>query len=252
MREEQDMGEQSVWSPRFARWSIVLGVLALTTAGLGLTLARYDVIGKLAGFSALLGGGLIALVAFLFGVAALVAGRKHPPQSRGTLLAAMGISLAYVGFLATRPMVAGDAPAIHDVTTDLADPPRFELLPLRADNLAGVGTVENWRRIHAAAYGDLRPIVIARPARDVVQDAERLARAAGWRIAVSDPARGHIEATASVSYIRFQDDVVIRILPIADGAQSRVDMRSVSRVGVGDLGVNAKRVRAFLKALADT
>ena len=147
-------------------------------------------------------------------------------------------------------MGAGDAPAIHDVTTDLADPPRFEVLPLRADNLAGVGSVENWRRIHAAAYGDLRPINVARPVRDVVQDAERLARAAGWQIAASDPARGHVEATASVSYIRFQDDVVIRIVPIADGRRSRVDMRSVSRVGVGDLGVNARRIRDFLEALA--
>jgi hypothetical protein len=73
---------------------------------------------------------------------------------------------------------------------------------------------------------------------------------AGWKIAKSDPARGAVEATASVSYIRFHDDVVIRILPVADGSQSRVDMRSVSRVGVGDLGVNAWRIRSFLGALA--
>ena len=160
------------------------------------------------------------------------------------------VSALYVGFLATRPLAAGDAPAIHDVTTDLSNPPRFEALPLRDDNLSGVGTEENWRRIHAQAYGDLRPITIAGPVPAVTARAVRLAEAAGWTIAGSDPARGHIEATANISYIRFHDDVVIRIVSTPDGTGSRVDMRSVSRVGVGDLGVNARRIRKFLGSLA--
>lgn len=244
------MAEQSRWIQRLARWSPVLAIVAAVTAASGLTLARYDLVDKLAGFSALLGAGLIAALALILGLVALVAGRKHSLPSRGRLFAAVGLSLAYVGFLVTRPLAAGDAPMIHDVTTDLADPPRFEILKLRDDNLAGVGTVENWRRVHARAYGDLRPVTIAKPASVVTANAVRLAERAGWRIAASDPARGHVEATASVSYIRFQDDVVIRIVPIADGRHSRVDMRSVSRVGIGDLGVNARRIRDFLKALA--
>ena len=235
---------------RFAQWSLRVAVLSLAVAAIGLTLARHDLIAKLAGFSALLGGGLISALALVLGIASLVAGRKGDNRSRGRSMAGIAISLVYLGFLASRPLVAGDAPAIHDVTTDLASPPRFEVLPLRPDNLAGVGTVENWRRIHAEAYGDLAPITLAKPVAEATADAVRLAKEAGWQIAVSDPARGHLEATASVSYIRFQDDVVIRIAPTADGRHSRVDMRSVSRVGVGDLGVNARRIREFLEALA--
>jgi Protein of unknown function (DUF1499) len=170
--------------------------------------------------------------------------------ARGKLLAAIAVSLAFVGFLASRPMAAGDVPAIHDITTDLANPPQFEALKVREDNLVGVGTVENWRKLHAGAYADLRPLEIARPVAQVTADAVRLAQEQGWQIARSDPARGHVEATASVSYIRFHDDVVLRIVPTQDGAASRVDMRSISRVGVSDLGVNAKRIRAFLKALS--
>lgn len=238
------------WGPRLGRWSYWLALASLAVAAIGLTLARYDVIAKLAGFSALLGGGLIALLALLLGITALVTGRKGAFPGRGRAAAAVAVSMLYVGFLASRPLVAGDAPAIHDITTDLANPPQFEALPLRADNLAGVGTVENWRRIHGQAYGDLGPVTIPKPVSVVMANAVRLAEEAGWKIAKSDPARGAIEATASVSYIRFHDDVVIRILPVADGSQSRVDMRSVSRVGVGDLGVNARRIRSFLGALA--
>lgn len=244
------MAEKSVWGQRLAQWSIVLAVLAVVVAGSGLTLARHDLIGKLNGFSAFLGGGLFAALALLLGLFALFAARGQPLRSRGRLLAATAVSLVFVGFLATRPMAAGDAPALHDISTDLADPPRFEVLKLREDNLAGVGTVENWRRIHAQAYGDIGPVTIAKPVAAVTADAVRLAEAAGWEIARSDPASGHVEATASVSYIRFQDDIVIRIVPARDGMGSLVDMRSVSRVGVGDLGVNARRIREFLAALS--
>jgi uncharacterized protein (DUF1499 family) len=240
----------SVWGPRLTKWSIRLTVAAVAVAGIGLTLARYDLIPKLAGFAGLVGGGLIALVALVVGIGALIAGRGGAAGGRGKLLAALAVSLVYVGFIASRPLVAGEVPAIHDVTTDLANPPQFEVLPLRADNLAGVGTVENWKTIHATSYSDLAPVTLAKPVAEATAQVAALAASKGWTVAKSDPARGHVEATASVSYVRFYDDVVIRITPSADGKGSVVNMRSVSRVGISDFGVNAKRVRAFLKDLA--
>ncbi|MEA3264769.1 MAG: DUF1499 domain-containing protein [Pseudomonadota bacterium] len=245
------MAEQSSWKGRFANGSIRLTLVAVAVAAVGLTLARYDVVPKLAGFMAFLGGGLLAAVALLLGIIALLIGRQQALPARGKLLAAMAVALVFAGFIASRPLVNGDVPAIHDITTDLANPPQFEAITVRADNLVGVGTVENWKKLHAAAYGDLRPLEIARPVAQVTADAVRLAQAQGWKIVKSDPARGHVEATASVSYIRFQDDIVLRIVPTEDGAGSRVDMRSISRIGVSDLGVNAKRIRAFQKALSE-
>ena len=96
------------------------------------------------------------------------------------------------------------------------------------------------------------PGPVLRPAQPQAAQVAALATAKGWAIAKSDPASGHVEATASVSFIRFHDDVVLRITPTADGKGSRVDMRSVSRIGISDFGVNAKRIRAFLKSLAAT
>lgn len=241
---------RAVWGTRLGQWTVALTLVSLAVAAIGLTLARYDIIAKLAGFTALLGGGLLALLAALMGIAALVAGRKSGIAGKGRTITAVGVSIAFAGFLASRALAGGNVPPIHDITTDLADPPRFKALTLRKDNLAGVGTIENWRNIHAAAYGDIRSITIPKPVPEVTANAVRLAKAAGWDIAASDIGRGYVEATASVSYIRFRDDIAIRIVPSPDGNGSRVDMRSVSRVGVGDLGVNARRIRDFLKALA--
>lgn len=245
-----DQSKRTAWATRLASWSLPAVIIGLVVAAVGLTLARYDFIAKLAGFSALLGGALVALVALVIGLISLFLGRGTMWSARRKAWTGVAISLVYVGFLASRPLVAGEVPAIHDVTTDLTNPPQFEVLPLRADNLAGVGTVENWQRIHAEGYGDLRSVELSKPVAAVTADAARLAEKLGWKVAKVDAARGHIEATASVSYIRFQDDVVIRIVPTADGRGSRVDMRSVSRVGISDFGVNAKRIRAFLTELA--
>lgn len=245
-----DIAKRTGRATRLARWSLRIAVASIVVAGVGLTLARYDVIAKMTGFLALLGGGLVAFIALVLGLVSLFAGRRAAWPARTKAWTAMAISLVYVGFLASRPLVAGDGPALHDLTTDLAAPPQFEVLPLRADNLVGVDTVENWQRIHREAYPDLAPVVIAKPVAVVTANAVKLAEQSGWDVAKADPARGHVEATASVSYIRFKDDVVLRIVLTPDGKGSRVDMRSVSRVGVGDLGVNARRIREFLAALA--
>ncbi|MND03152.1 hypothetical protein D3C83_228380 [compost metagenome] len=63
----------------------------------------------------------------------------------------------------------------------------------------------------------------------------------------SDRAAGRVEAIATTTLLRFKDDVVVRVRDAAGG--SRVDVRSKSRVGVGDLGTNARRIRRFLSAL---
>jgi uncharacterized protein (DUF1499 family) len=78
--------------------------------------------------------------------------------------------------------------------------------------------------------------------------AERLARERGWQVAKADAGTGTLEATDTTFFFRFKDDVVVRVRP-GPGGGSLVDMRSVSRVGGSDVGVNANRIRAFLKDL---
>jgi uncharacterized protein (DUF1499 family) len=225
-------------------------MLALVVAGIGLTLARYDVIPKITGFLSMLGGGALASLAVILGIIGIALNLRFRTATLKSAIIALILALPFAGFLVSRPLTTGDVPAIHDITTNLSNPPAFRSLTLRPDNLAGVGTVAEWQRLHTTAYGDLQPLTIAVPPAEVLAKAERLARARGWTIASVDRAAGQIEATDSVSYIRFYDDIAIRVTPGSDGATSIVDMRSVSRIGVSDLGVNARRIRAFLDDLA--
>jgi Protein of unknown function (DUF1499) len=175
----------------------------------------------------------------------------------------MIVALGYAGWMLSWVYTARSVPAIHDVSTDLADPPQFRMLALRTDNLddvpgaddpemKGLNPQQRWESLHRNAYGDVRTVRINESVVDVVAKAERLAKARDWDVAIADPIEGRIEATATTALFRFKDDVVLRVRPSEDGKGSVVDMRSVSRVGVSDLGVNAKRVRAFLADLSGT
>lgn len=238
------------WTKRLGKSALIFGIAAPVVALVGVTLARYDFIGKLPGFSAILAGALISIVAMLAATIVLVLIIKNGGSKKAALTGLL-VSLVYIGFLGSRAAAGGDAPAIHDITTDLVNPPQFSSLSLRSDNLAGVDTIENWRTIHSKGYRDLDSVIIAKPVPQIIADAERIATDLGWEIAAADPVNGRLEATASVSYIRFKDDVVLRVVATEDGAASIVDMRSVSRIGVSDLGVNAKRIRSFLDRLAN-
>jgi hypothetical protein len=242
--------EGKAWSQRFAGIARVFGVGGLAAAIIGTTLARYDLIDKMTGFTGLAFGILASLLALVIGLSALlIAWRRPAPGAVRKTLTGVVPAALLLGVVASYVVPASKYPPLHDASTDLADPPAFEVLELRKDNLAGVGTVENWREIHARAYPDLATLKLDKPVGAVIADAERLARERGWTIAKTDPAAGRLEATAYAAWIRFNDDVVLRVRPTPDGKGSMIDMRSVSRVGVGDLGYNANRVRAFLADL---
>jgi Protein of unknown function (DUF1499) len=209
--------------------------------------------------------------AFFLGIGALLFGllfgwrarKSISPPPRIRRWAGMLVALLYVGWVGTFLVSALTVPAIHDVSTDLADPPTFRTLQLRADNLdnvpgaddaemKGLTPQQRWVTVHQKSYGDIRSVRINEPVPSVVAKAERLAKDRGWDVAESLPEEGRLEATDTTAFFRFKDDVVIRVRPTDTGEGSVVDMRSVSRVGVSDLGMNAKRVRSFLGDLTGT
>ncbi len=205
-------------------------------------------------FYAAIAGGLLAIVAFI------IAPRGGVRTGRLNLIAFV-VSAAFGGYLVNQIVTARSVPAIHDVTTDLADVPTFQTLPVRPDNLdnvpdddradlAALDPESRWKAIHREAYGDIRSLRLAVAPAEAVRRAEALVRARGWRVARVDRPAGTVEATATTRFFRFKDDVVVRVR--ADPAQSGssiVDMRSISQVGGSDVGVNAARIRAFLADL---
>jgi uncharacterized protein (DUF1499 family) len=194
-------------------------------------------------------GGIAAAAVSAVGVILTRPGRMR----QGFILSISGllIGLVVFGLPLCWWLTVKKVPPIHDITTDTENPPGFvSILPLRkgAPNPSEYGgpVVAAQQR---AAYPDLAPAILPLPPNQAFERAYRTARKMGWLIIDRNQAEGRIEATDTTRWFGFKDDIVIRITPAGQG--SRVDIRSVSRVGKSDVGTNARRIRKYLKALTD-
>ncbi len=218
------------------------GLIAAIAFVVGPLLAWLRVVPPLVGFLLFALGGLLSLVC---GIAAVVrAARGRGVRPGGIVAIATGVA-----FVVIAVRNAG-APRINDFTTDPADPPVFHHATGLPANVGRDMTYPaGFAAIQHECCADLRPARIALPPADAFARAGSVAkRMPAWTVTQSDPADGSLEAVATSRLFHFQDDIVIRVR--ADGERaSRVDVRSKSRDGKGDMGVNAARIRAYVAEL---
>jgi len=141
-------------------------------------------------------------------------------------------------------------PPIHDITTDPDNPPTFvAVVSLRqGEGVNSVGyegakIADEQRR----AYPDILPLTVGLRPDAAFARALETAQQMGWTIVASDKLAGRIEASQRSRWMGFTDDIVVRVAPANSG--TRIDLRSSSRYGRSDFGVNAERIRNYLTAL---
>lgn len=234
----------------FTRWSLRISLFALLTAGLailGLRLSIFDFQPALIGLAGTTLSGLLAIVLGLIGTLRAIKSKETEIVST---LAGSTLGLLVVIPVLMAIMAGAGAPRIHDISTDLVHPPEFlAIKALRTPAHNSLDRLEPWNlaALQKAGYPDLAPLLIPRPTDQVFEKAVVLVKKLGWELAAVSAANGRIEATDTTRIMGFKDDVIIRIQ--AAGNKTQVDMRSASRVGKGDLGMNAERIRLFLADL---
>lgn len=139
-------------------------------------------------------------------------------------------------------------PLIHDITTDLEQPPVYDkILSLRRASDNSLELDDKVMEMQSQHYTNILPLEIVGSKQDTFAQSLEQAEAMGWEVVSQDLDRGHIEAVVSTRLMGFKDDVVIRIRQ--QDETIRVDLRSASRVGDSDLGANAARIVSFLDGL---
>lgn len=241
----------------------VLGALVEFSAGLGYRLGVIPLrvaLQQMLPWGAYLAGGGAALCL----LALLIGAITHKAAFlRQGMLAVVGLIVGAVGFYIPYSIRYSDAPRppIHDITTDIDNPPVFvDVLPLREqtgatntaeylqENKRPGGVIINVPDAQRKAYPDIQPILMegVAPAEAFNRALEAVKRE-GWTLVTAKPEEGRIEAWDKTFWFGFIDDVVIRVTATDTG--SRVDVRSVSRVGGGDAGKNAARIRGYTQTL---
>ncbi|MGP4717399.1 DUF1499 domain-containing protein [Psychrobacter sp. T6-6] len=199
-----------------------------------------------------------AFAGFKFGVFAGIAALvllviqllfKRNTASVGSALISAVLAITAIAIPVSMMSTAKKVPPIHDISTDLANPPTFvAIAPLRADApnpaaYAGAETAEQQRK----AYPDLKTLHYNQSQPELIEATKQAVENLGWELVNIDVDSGIVEATDTTAWFGFKDDVVVRV---TDNDSARlVDIRSKSRVGGSDLGKNAARIGTFINEL---
>jgi uncharacterized protein (DUF1499 family) len=221
----------------------IAGIVALAASGIGYRLGWWQVgtalsISEWAVYATALG-----LVVSVIGAVLSRPGARQ----RGLLLSLLGVaaSLPVVAIGVQWEYATRTYPPINDISTDIEDPPVFWDMP-NPTLYPGAEAAA----LQRAAYPDLAPLNLSVAPDRAYALAKALTKDKGWEIVADEPKEGRIEAVDRSRLYGFRDEIVIRITASDGGA--RVDLRSRSRIGRIDRGVNAKRIRSFLAALKES
>ncbi len=228
-------------------------LLSISLIAAGIVGAHFYLIEPFMGFQLFALGFLLSIMGALIGFLAIFMTRK--PQLRA------GRNRALVGtvicLLIALPLIAtvlrgSKYPPINDITTDFENPPEF-VFAQRLQHEPNRDMKYNKAKYadrQQAGYGNIGPIKERlEPSAEFERVTEVAQAVPAWKITYSDPATNTLEVVATSRLFHFHDDVVIQIRPTPDGA-SLIEMRSKSRDGIGDFGVNARRIRGFFDRLA--
>ncbi len=249
------------WGLRISSLARFMGIVAALIALGAMGAAWFGLAEPLQGFLWFRTSVFVAAGALFVSLIALCVHAIKKSASMGRIGVAWLLAAPIVAYAAFFIGEAQKVPALHDISTDLANPPQFTAIKLRDDlnkvvpdggraELKSLTPAQRRARLHADAYPDLQPVMVPMTIPQTVERITAQARARGWEVVLVDPSRGRVEATETVSVFRFKDDIVFRVAPDpADDRRSMVDARSVSRVGISDVGINARRIRLAFKEL---
>ena len=205
---------------RFALGLSLLAVLLLAASGPAVRLGAPVTLGILL----LPIAGLFGLIAVILVIVAIVRSGFALALAAALLIGVAVAAVPIAGYLKARSV-----PPINDISTDTG---------LLAREVA---------QLQRKAYPDIQPLRLPVAPNIAFERAKGAVEEMGWQIVREDPSAGRIEAVATTFWFGFKDDVLIRVS--ADAGGSRIDVRSKSRVGKGDLGTNSQRIRAYQKRL---
>lgn len=230
----------------------IIGFVMVIGAGPG---TRFGLWSFITGLRTMFGyGAHVGVLAIILAVIALLVGRRSGRRTLAMASVALLLGIGAWFFPWNFRRHAMHVPPIHDITTDFANPPELTFSRMMRDTSGGKLNAWQYGGAEVAqqqqkAYPDVRPVMLAMNADQAYRAAFSTAQQMGWEITVNDPTNRRLEAVDETPWFGFKDDVAIRVTPASGVA--RVDIRSVSRVGGSDVGMNAARIRKYTAKLRE-
>lgn len=236
----------------WARATLIGSVIALVLLCIGPVGTRMGVWDFQTGLLLLIPAAvLLAAIGLLVGLVSLfVSSRRGFTADPPILFTSIAICAVILVTMGLQFQKGTSVPPIHNISTDISEPPQFTqaIVALRGENSNPLAyDADDIGTQQAAAYPEVKTLKVASSRSATVQNVVAALQDMGLEIVTVDEAAGIVEATATTFWFGFKDDLVVRVREAQGG--SLVDVRSVSRVGLSDLGANAARIQALLGRL---
>jgi len=250
MAETSGIGGVTATRTWWSRAILIGAVVAAALLPIGALGTRLGIWSFRGGFLLLAAGTVLAAIGLIVGIAGIIAARRRglindrAPVYLGTL-----ISVLILGLMGMQFMGASSVPPIHNISTDVVDPPEFDkVVALRGEGTNALAyDRDQLAGLQQGAYPWVKTLETDLTPADALQRAVATLEAMGLELVDVDEQNGVVEATDTTFWFGFKDDVVVRVRSQPDGSGALVDMRSVSRVGQSDIGANARRIGQFLE-----
>ena len=225
----------------------LISLIAVLLVALGGPLYKFSIIELATAFTGFKFGVFAGIAALILLATQLLF--KRNTASIGSALISAVLAITAIAIPLSMMNTAKNVPPIHDISTDLVNPPAFvAIAPLRADApnpvaYDGIETAEQQR----IGYPELQILRYDQTQPELIAASTQAIESLGWELVNIDADKGIIEATDTTACFGFKDDIVVLV---TDSENERlVDIRSKSRIGGSDLGKNAARIHGFIKEL---
>ena len=235
------MNQSTARRSKQASFAVAAGVLAIMLPMLGGLGSRSGLWPFVIGVPLVPLGLLLGITGLALGLIALWR-RRETGQPPAAAACGMGVSALACLYLGNVVLSAFTLVPIHNVSTDIEDPPEFVMAAMLRgeDDNSLFYDSETLGPLQREGYPDLGPLILDMPLDRMYQLVRGALIDMGLELVREDSEQGEIEAVATTFWFGFKDDLVVRLRETEAG--TRMDVRSVSRVGVSDLGANAERI----------
>lgn len=231
-------------------WLKRLSVVGLACIPIAVLITRFNLVSfKVSGLLIALSL-VLALLILIIGLVMFFKQRNNDPSNAKHAKAAILFSLIPILGLVLLVVSTRDIPRIHNITTDTQDPPTFDKIhDLRSSEHNPLEYKhEEIASLQQSAYPNIKTLVVSMSQAQAHDKALQVIDKLDWELIHDNPGQGIIEANETTALWGFTDDIVIRLRSNPRDDQVEIDLRSVSRVGMSDMGANAERIESFLNA----
>ena len=228
---------------------LLVGIVFLSAMGF-----RFDLLGLGLAFQAMfISFGVTALIALVTISVLFIQIIRRKTDTLALPFITIVIGVFFAGYGLVQYNKTQTVPPIHNLSTDLDNPPAFSvgMIDLRGENSNPLEIPDQVKDMQRSAYADLKPLVLSGSLTQNYPHALDVVKDMGWEIHLEDDVAGTIEATDTTFWLGFKDDVLVQLSDDMEAGTTTVNVRSVSRMGATDLGVNNDRIQAYLRDLSE-